>query len=310
MITPIVAGADGSEESLAATAWAAFAAAQRRAPLLIVHVVEQEPGLRAHTHLSGHDQASRFGHDLPHHARSVLAKATRRAYWAAPSVDLRAVAVYGHAGQVLTAITARASLIAVGASGTPGSPGPQQGSVALHLPSHARCPVVFVPAVSAPIFHEIVVGTDGSDDAAAALEFGFGEADTRHAKLTALHIWALPYIARIERYPNWMLSVGPANPVAATSLTAQVAPWRQKYPHVLVSESTVHGQPGRVLTAFSGHADLVVTVAGQVRLGLAPGPDSGSAEGALFHHAQCPVAVIPCSLRPAPEADRSALAAA
>lgn len=308
MIAPIIAGADGSEESLAATAWAAIAAARRGVPLCIVHVMDQDLGPSVHAHLSSHDLAGPFRHNLPHHARSVLAKASHRASGAAPGVDLRAVAVYGHAGQVLTAITARASLIAVGTRGAGRFPGQRSGSVTLHLASCARCPVVFVPAVSPALSHEIVVGTDGSEDAAAALEFGFGEADAQHARLTALHIWAIPHIAGIERYPNWMLSVGPSNPSSAASLAGQVAPWRQKYPDVLVSAGTVHGQPGRVLTMFSGHADLVVTAGGRVRPGRVPGADSMA--DALVHHPQCPVAVIPSSLRTTVEADHRVLVSA
>jgi nucleotide-binding universal stress UspA family protein len=235
----------------------------------------------------------------------VLAKASRRAVGAAPGVDWRAVAVYGHVCQVLTAITARASLLAVGKRGAARFPDQSSSSVAVHLASCARCPVVFVPAASAPVFREIVVGTDGSDDAALALEFGFGEADTRHARLTALHVWSLPQTARIERYPHWMLSVGSLNPSAAASLAEQVGPWRQKYPEVVVTEDTVHGQPGRVLTTFSSHADLVVTAGGRVGLGLALGP--GSVADALLPHAQCPVAVIPNSLQTAVRADHEVL---
>lgn len=44
MITPIVAGTDGSEESLAAVEWAAREAERRRAPLCIVHVVDHYHG--------------------------------------------------------------------------------------------------------------------------------------------------------------------------------------------------------------------------------------------------------------------------
>lgn len=280
MIAPIVAGADGSEESLAATAWAAVAAARRQVPLCIVHVVDHDPGPSAHAHLVGHDLPGRFHHDLRHHARSVLAKASRRAALAAPGVDVRAIAVYGHAGQVLTGITTRVPLLAVGTRGGVGFPGLRLGPVALQLASCARCPVVFATADSSPVFDEIVVGTDGSDDAAAALGFGFGEAGIRHARLTALNIWAHPHAARLEGYPNWMLSVGPLNPGAAASLAEQVAPWRQKYPDVRVTEGTVHGQPERVLGMFSGHADLVVVAGGCVA-------------DALLHHAQCPVAVVP-----------------
>jgi nucleotide-binding universal stress UspA family protein len=287
----IVAGADGSEQSLAATAWAAVAAARRRVPLCIVHVVDADAGHSGRAHLAGHEVAGRFRHDLAHHARSVLAKASHRAVMAAPGVELHTVAVYGHADQVLTAITARAPLLAVGTRGAAGFSGLRVSSVALHLATHASCPVVFVRAASSPVSHEIVVGTDGGDDTAAALEFGFGEADGRHARLTALYISALPHIARLESHPGWMFSVGPLNASAAALLAEQVGPWRQKYPDVPATESTVHGQPGKVLTMLSEHADLVVVAAGRIRPGPAPGTESVA--DALLHHAQCPVAVIP-----------------
>jgi len=74
--------------------------------------------------------------------------------------------------------------------------------------------VVLVTADSSPAFLEIVVGTDGSDDAAPPLEFGFGEADLRDSRLTALYIWAHPQAAEFESYHDWMLSVGPVNPIA------------------------------------------------------------------------------------------------
>jgi nucleotide-binding universal stress UspA family protein len=308
MIPPIVAGADGSEESLAATAWAAVAAARRRVPLYIVHVVDHDSGPSAHAHLARHDLANWSRHHLPHRVRSALAKASRRAVLAAPGIDLRVAVIYGDAGQVLTAITARASLLAVGIRGAAGFHGPRRGSVALQLASSARCPVVFATAASSTVFDEIVVDIDGSDDAAATLEFGFGEADTRHARLTALHTWARPQAARLESYHTWMLSVGPLNATAAAALAEHVAPWRQKYPDVLVTESTVHGQPVHVVGMLSGHADLVVVGDGRVRLGLAP--DYGSLADDLLHHAQCPVAVIPSSARTDVEADPTVLLSA
>jgi len=308
VIAPIVAGADGSEESLAATAWAAAAAARRHVPLCIVHVVDHDPRPSVHAHVAGHDLADPFRHDPSHHARSVLAKASRRAIMAAPGVDLRAVVVYGHAGEVLTAITARVPLLAAGTRAATASPGLPLGSVALELASRAKCPVVFARASNSPVFHEIVIGTDGGDATAAAMEFGFGEANGRHATLTALHIWAHPQIAQLEGYHDWMLSVGPLNAGAAASLAEQVAPWRQKYPNVLVTESTVHGQPGRVLSMLSGHADLVVVTGDMIRPRLGSG--SASVADVLLCHAQCPVAVIPASTQTTAEADPRVLLSA
>jgi nucleotide-binding universal stress UspA family protein len=287
MNTPIVAATDGSEESLAATQWAAAAAARRGTRLCIVNVMDY-PDPTTHAAPVRHGMSAPFRHG-PHHARSVLAKASRRAAGAAPGIDMHAVAVYGHAGQVLAAMTARVPLLAIGTRGTGRSP-QRLGSVARRVAGQAKCPVVLVTAETAPAFDEIVVGTDGSDDGAAALEFGFGEAELSNARLTALYVWPNPQAARVESNHAWMLSVGPANPNATARLAQEVAPWRRRHPGVLVTEDTVHGEPGRVLAFASGHAGLIV-VDERDGAGSALGPGSVACE--LLQHTHCPVAVIP-----------------
>jgi nucleotide-binding universal stress UspA family protein len=289
MSTPIIAATDGSEESLAATQWAAVAAARRGMRLCIVHVVDY-PGPAPHAPLLRHEMPAALRHGLPHHVRSVLAKASHRAAGAAPGIDTHAVAVYGRADQVLTAMTAQAPLLVIGTRGAGHSPGQRLGSVARHLAGQARCPVVLVSADTSPAFDEVVVGTDGSEHAAAALEFGFGEAELRDARLTALCIWAHPHAAQLESNHDWMLSVGPANPDATARLAHEVAPWRRKHPGVLVTEDTVHGEPGRVLTFASGHAGLIVVDEPD---GTTSAPGRGSVACELLQHTHCPVAVIP-----------------
>ena len=291
MITPIVAGTDGSEESLAAVEWAAREAGRRRVPLCIVHAVDDgHRPATAHAQPMRHDLGSRFRHDLPHRARSVLARARHRAAGAAPGVELRTAAVFGRADQVLTALTAGAPLVAVGMRGT-GGPGLRLGPVALSLAGHASCPVVFAPVGTAPVLDEIVVGIEDCDHATAALEFGFGEADVRGARLTALHVWAQPQAGQLDGYHDWILSIDPVNAGAATLLSQQVAPWRDKYPGVIVTESTVHGHPGRVLALASRGADLVVV--GGRRSELAPVPGADPISYAILHRTQCPIALIP-----------------
>lgn len=292
MTVPIVAGTDGSEESLAAVGWAAAEAVRRRVPLSIVHVVDPRHGpAPAYASPLRHDRAGRLRHDLPHRARSALARASQRAAQAAPGVDLRTGAVFGRTAEVLTALTVRAPLLVIGTRGAGGFPGLRLGSVALGLACRARCPVVFAPVGSGPVVGEIVVGIDDCDEAAAALGFGFGEADARGARLTALHVWAQPRAGRLEGYRDWVLSVGPVNQGAAALLAERVAPWRDKYPDVVVTESTVHGHPGRALALASRGADLVVV--GGCRRGPASVPGLGQLGYAMLHHAQCPVALIP-----------------
>jgi nucleotide-binding universal stress UspA family protein len=301
MTAPIVAGTDGSEESLAAVQWAAVEAVRRRVPLSIVHVLEHHTGPAADTQIVWHEvhRRSWAQHDLPHGARSALARAVHRATAAAPGVDLRTAAVCGHADQLLTALTDEAALFAIGTRGTGGGrfSGLRLGSVALCLASRARCPVVFTAAGSRPDVREIVVGADDSDEAMAALEFSFGEADARGARLTALYAWQHPEAGRLDGYHDWVLSVDPINGDAAALLSEQVAPWRDKYPEVIVTESPVRGHAGRVLAFASQSTDLIV-------VGGRRGPTSSMGLGpityAMLRHAQCPVAVIPGSIVPWP----------
>jgi nucleotide-binding universal stress UspA family protein len=290
--SPIIAGTDGSEESLVAVEWAALEAARRRVPLAIVHALDQFPGAAAaHPPLWGHDLPHPFGHDLPHRARSALAGAMRYAAKAAPGIDLRAVAVCGRADQVLTAIAASAPLVVIGTRGSGGFPGLRLGSVALRLASRASCPVVFTGPAGRPASDEIVVGAGDGDQSLAALEFGFGEADLLGARLTAVHAWAHPQAGWPDNYDDWMLSVGPSDEGASPLLAEQVAPWLHKYPGVPVTQTAVHGQPWRVLVLASERADLVVI--GGHRGEGSPVPGLGSVSYAMLRHACCPVALIP-----------------
>jgi nucleotide-binding universal stress UspA family protein len=294
MTAPIVVGTDGSEESLAAAAWAAVEAGRRRVPLSIVHVLEQRTGPATDSQIVWHEvhRHDVARHDLPHGARSVLARAARRAADAAPGIELRTAAVPGHADEVLTAITDEAALFAIGARGTGGGAfsGLRLGSVALCLASRARCPVVFTAAGSRPDVREIVVGTDDSDEATAALEFSFGEANVRGARLNALYAWQHAERGRLDGYHGWVLSVDPVDEAAAALLSERTAPWRDKYPGVAVIESPVRGHAGRVLALASQSTDLIV-VGG--RRGLASSMGLGPVTYAMLRHAQCPVAVIP-----------------
>jgi nucleotide-binding universal stress UspA family protein len=293
MTAQIVAGTDGSEESLAAVAWAAVEAAQRGMRLSIVHVMEHTmPAADAQivwheVHRRGVSQ-----HELPHGARSMLARAAHRAAGVAPGVDVHIAAVHGHADEVLTAITDDAALFAIGSRGTGSGrfSGLRLGSVALCLATRARCPVVFTTAGSRPDVREIVVGTDNSEEASAALEFSFGEADARGAQLTALYAWQHPESGRLDGYHGWVLSVDPVDKRAAAVLSEQVAPWRDKYPGVGVTESPVRGHAGRALAFASNSTDLIV-IGG--RRNLASSMGLGPVTYAMLRHAQCPVAVIP-----------------
>jgi nucleotide-binding universal stress UspA family protein len=286
---PVVVGTDGSDSSLAAVDWGATEAARRGVPLNIIHVLDYGSGSK-HAHVLGHELAGLLRHQLRYQAKSAMARARRRAE-ITPGLDVQAATVVGRAAEVLTAISARTSLLVIGCRGAGEASWPRLGSVAGHLASRARCPVVFTSVESHPAVNEIVVDADGSDDAPAVLEFGFGEADMRHGRLTALNAWAHPGAGWPDNDGRWLLSVGEPNDGADGVLHEQVAPWRHKYPDVPVTESAVHGYPGRVLAVASNSADLVVVGGHQCEVTHVPG--LGLVGSALLGHAHCPVVLIP-----------------
>jgi len=63
---------------------------------------------------------------------------------------------------------------------------------------------------------------------------------------------------------------------------------------VIVTESTVHGHPGRVLALASRGADLIVV--GGRRNQPAPVPGLDPVHYAILHRTDCPIAFIPGAL--------------
>src|SRR6266568_3627703 len=128
---PIVAGTDGSEESLQAVGWAAREAALRGAPLRIVATAGLLPRMRPHTSAGEYETVTDV---LVEDRDRALAMAAERAAKAAAGVliDTRA----------LTGLSARADLVVIGRR--PGAPGP--GSVRHALLNHAHGPVAVVPS--------------------------------------------------------------------------------------------------------------------------------------------------------------------
>ncbi|KIQ64621.1 hypothetical protein TR51_10305 [Kitasatospora griseola] len=81
---------------------------------------------------------------LHHTAEQVLARAVEEVAGARPPVEIRQIAVVGHAARVLLEQSRGADLLVVGSRGHGGFTGALLGSVSLHCVQHATCPVVVV----------------------------------------------------------------------------------------------------------------------------------------------------------------------
>jgi nucleotide-binding universal stress UspA family protein len=289
---PIVAGTDGSEESLRAVAWAAREAALRGAPLRIVSAEEAPPGMISR---AGPGEQQRVTDVLLGERDHALTAAAERAAKTAAGVLIDTDVVTGSIDEAVTQAGSGALMLVLGSRGRGEFTALVLGSVSRYAASHAACPVVIVRD-EPPSPHGLVgVGVADLDSCGDALTFAFEEASLRQASLLALHAWHTPptEISRAGSGPHE--SAAEASADAAGHLTSLLDDWRAKYPGVQVSHEVVHGHPGRALVGLSARADLVVI--GR-RASHSDRPGRGSIRHALLNHAHGPVVTVPPAQAP------------
>jgi nucleotide-binding universal stress UspA family protein len=166
--------------------------------------------------------------------------------------------------------------------------------------TRARCPVVVVREQALPARREIVVGIGDLGQASRTLEFAFEEAALRDAAVVAVHAWSwyLPTrgrLASMDAPERAAAHTCCLSPDISAQLGDAIGSWRDRYPGVPAEVQLLRGLPGRVLTAASTRADLVV-------LGRWPTQrrSSGvrSVTHTVLHHAHAPVAVTAPDLVP------------
>ena len=282
---PIVAGTDGSEESLRAVDWAAREAALRGAPLRIAAAAAAPPRMRSRASAGEYERVTDV---LLGERDQALAAAAERAAKTAPGVLIDTDPLQGPAAQAVTESGTGAQMLVLGSRGISAFTALLLGSVSRYAASHASCPVVVVRDET-PSPHGLVgVGVGDLDNCGDSLTFAFEEASLRHASVLALHAWHTPQ-TDISRAGQ--MSAAPEQRTvaadAAKHLDALLEEWRAKYPDVPVSQEVVHGHPARALIGLSARADLVV-------IGRHSGHQGpGSVRHAVLNHAHGPVVTVP-----------------
>ena len=283
---PIVAGTDGSEESLRAVGWAAREAALRGAPLRIVGTAELLPRMSPRAGASGstYDTVTDV---LDKDRDRALATAAERAAKAAAGVLIDTDELTGPTAQAITAAGSGALMLVLGSRGIGAFTALVLGSVSRYAASHASSPVVVVRDESPAPHHLVGVGIADTESCRDALTFALEEASLRHAGLHAIHSWRTPQSEITRAGPIPTESGAQAAADADSQLAGLLDECRAKYPDVKVTHEVVHGHPGRALAGLSARTDLVV-------IGRRPGtPGPGSVRHALLNHAHGPVAVVP-----------------
>ncbi|MFI0505188.1 universal stress protein [Streptomyces albogriseolus] len=288
MTRPITAGTDGSEESLAALAWAAREAVRRDLPLRVVHAWR----FQAHDAPDVGDRAAQ-----EQWVREAAEEAVRAVRERHGGLDVTTDVREGDAVETLTAAAADAEMLVLGSRGHGRLMGFLVGSVGQQVIVDAERPVVFVragdKASDEVAGHEIVVGQEGDpEDGAAALGFAFETAARRGATVRAVRAWTLPPVFAYSPSSLQLLDeAGGLEPFERKNLAAALAPWRERYPDVHVVEHVEMGSAGQVLLSVSGTAQLMVV--GRRARRSAVGARIGSVAHGVLHHADCPVAVVP-----------------
>lgn len=281
---PIVVGVDPDPGRQTALAWAADEAALRRLPLRPVHV-EGVPtrGYRGREVPPSWEEWNDALHEA---GKQVLEQAADFVGSRQPEVEVDALLAEGDAVWVLREQSRDATAVVLGswhlsrAQEVFGS-----ASVAVPVMAHAHCPVVVVPepehVTQEPAYY--VVGVDGSEHSAAAVDVAFEQAALHSAQLRALYVWQPGPLRIFDEYAPQQ--------EARRLLSETVAGRHERYPEVELHHELVVGHPVQVLTDASAHAlGLVVGTRG---LGGFTGMLLGSVSQGVLHHARCPVIAVP-----------------
>ncbi|GLX01920.1 universal stress protein [Microtetraspora sp. NBRC 16547] len=282
MTGPIVVGVDGSPQSTAAVDWAADDAARRGVPLKIVHVREPWANKYPFHRVEGFDQS------LSDYCEGVISGAAKRARERVPGLAVTAELATGMVVEKLKAESRQAAALVVGSRGMGGFAGLVLGSVGLGVAGHATCPVVVVRGPGKAGQREIVVGFDGSEHSEAAMRYAFEEAELRGVGVRVVYAWQIPAFTPFAI--GYTRALDEVLEQSTDIARRQLAPWREKYPDVPVTQSAVCGHPIAVLSDFSRGADLLVV--GSRGLGGFGSAVLGSVGHGVLHRAHCAVAVV------------------
>ncbi|MFI6624999.1 universal stress protein [Streptomyces sp. NPDC050528] len=296
MLASVMAGVDGSAESLTAAAWAAREALRRGLPLRLVHAWDRHPR-----------PEEEFDSAVQRHlARSALRQAQDRVRAVYPDVRLVNELVEGLAIAELLKASEDAELLVLGSRGLSGFTGFLVGSVAQGVVARATRPVVLVRAGEAATderrptdetdagprtaYRDVVLAADLDPPADAVIEFAFEAARLRDARLRVVHAWQTPVLGLGPGEVDLLDDAHRAEE-RQNLLTGALRLWRDKYPDVEVVATVTKDRPRTALVRAASGAGLLVV---GHRVAERPlGRRTGPVTHAAVHDVDCPVAVVP-----------------
>lgn len=277
----VVVGYNSRRHSRAALAWGAQEAASRGAPLLVVFaanypgmVVEPGPGL-LHREPGALDAAY-----------DVTARGVAEAESAFPELSVAGATEVTSPVQALIEASKDAAVVVIGSRGYGRVAGALLGSTSFAVAARAACPVVVVKdeAGRRPPGpdHRVVVGTDGSAEATAAVGFAADRAVAAGATLELLTCTGGPQVGDVDERAL----------LATASRIADSAGGRLRASHPGLDVATRVEDCPPELALVDAAADAGLVVVGTRGRGAFEAMILGSVSHAVIHGADCAVAIV------------------
>jgi nucleotide-binding universal stress UspA family protein len=277
----VVAGYNGKDHSRAALAWGAHEAIRRELPLLVLFAANY-PGM---TFEPGPGLLHRDPEALEA-AEEVTARGVSEALDAFPGLRAFGATEVTSPARALIEASDDAAMLVLGSRGYGRVVGGLLGSIAFGVAARARCPVVIVKddTMARPVApaHRVVVGTDGSREAASAVDFAADRAAEASAILEVVTSTGGHQVKDIEERQ--------LRSTAERIATAAADEARNTRPELAVT-TRVEDCPAEV-TLVDASADAALVVVGTRGRGAFGGMLLGSVSHAVIHGARCPVAVV------------------
>ncbi|WP_417564620.1 universal stress protein [Microbacterium sp.] len=192
-------------------------------------------------------------HTAEQAAQSMLDEHAEQARKA--GVDVSTRVERGNPVAVLVEASESAALLVIGSDST--GVGSTRGAHGIRITAAAHCPVVAVPDLDTVGRTGVLVGTDGSEVSAGAVDFAAAEAARLGETLTAVSVWTpMPIPGPLSGYPEPYLD--DMQGVTGEILRNALAGVREKYPDLEIVERVECGYPSTIITELAQDARLAV----------------------------------------------------
>jgi nucleotide-binding universal stress UspA family protein len=231
-----VVGVDGSRPGVAALRWAIDRVRRDPAPVVLVHVDEDEAGVMGHDY---HEEQSRHGAQL-------LAEAMVQVVEAAPTVPVSVALLNGGVPWAIASFVHSDDLLVIGTGKTGFLHGRVLGSRSVQIAVAAACTVAVIPEVDLRFRRGVVAGIDRHATAASIVDLGAREACARQEEL---------FLVQSSPTPETRQSASERAVLAVSFATELV---RADYPALVVRSRVTSRPPAEALLDSARDKALLV----------------------------------------------------